>query len=85
MERPPAAWLAAFLLGASLILAPPATAQSPTPAPVDYDGDNDGLIDVRNLAQLDAIRHDLDGNGDPSTAGASAYGAVFPNRVTASN
>ena len=30
---------------------------------VDYDVDNDGLIDINNLAQLDAIRHDTDGDG----------------------
>ena len=29
----------------------------------DYDVDNDGLIEVGNLAQLDAIRYDLNGNG----------------------
>ena len=52
---------------------------------VDYDDDNDGLIDVRSLAQLDAIRHDLDGNGDPSSGGATAYGNAFPNRVTTSS
>ena len=53
---------------------------------VDYDDDNDGLIDVRSLAQLDAIRHDLDGNGDPTAgAGATAYGIAFPNRVTTSS
>ncbi len=52
---------------------------------MDYDDDNDGLIDVRNLAQLDAIRYDLDGNGDPSATGATAYGAAFPNRVTTSS
>ena len=32
----------------------------------DYDTDNDGLIEVNNLAQLDAIRYDLDGNGLPT-------------------
>ena len=53
---------------------------------VDYDDDNDGLIDVRSLAQLDAIRHDLDGNGDPTAgAGATAYGTAFPDRVTTSS
>ena len=52
---------------------------------MDYDGDNDGLIDVRNLAQLNAIRYDLDGNGDPISTGATAYGAAFPNRVTAAS
>ena len=49
---------------------------------VDYDDDDDGLIDVRTLAQLNAIRHDLDGNGDPASGGATAYGTAFPNRVT---
>ena len=29
----------------------------------DYDADNDNLIDVATLAQLDAVRYDLDGNG----------------------
>ena len=31
----------------------------------DYDTDDDGLIEVHSLQQLDAIRHDLDGDGDP--------------------
>ncbi len=73
-----AAWLGALLLGAALILAPPATAQSTT----DYDDDNDGLIDVRNLAQLSAMRHDLNGNGDATHAD---YASAFPNRVTAAS
>ena len=51
---------------------------------VDYDGDNDGLIDISNLAQLNAMRWDLDGNGNPdagvSAADAAAYGAAFPKR-----
>ncbi len=70
--------MGALLLGVALILAPPATAQSTT----DYDDDNDGLIDVRNLAQLNAIRYDLNGDGAPSATGATAYGTAFPNRVT---
>ena len=53
---------------------------------VDYDDDNDGLIDVRSLAQLDAIRHDLNGDGDVATgAPTTAYNAAFPNRVTTSS
>ena len=51
---------------------------------VDYDGDNDGLIDISNPAQLNAMRWDLDGNGNPdagvSAANAAAYGAAFPKR-----
>ena len=50
----------------------------------DYDDNNNGLIDVRNLAQLDAVRHDLNGNGDPTSGGATAYGTAFPNRNTSS-
>ena len=46
----------------------------------DYDRDNDGYIDVENLAQLAAINHDLDGNG---VATHPAYAAAFPNRATA--
>ena len=59
--------------------APPAAAQSTT----DYDTDGDGLIEISNLDQLNAIRHDLDGDGVPtSTAGVAAYGAAFTNRDT---
>ena len=47
-----------------------------TPEPV-YDTDDDGLIDITTLAQLDAMRHDLDGDGTPTTAGATAYAAAF--------
>ena len=32
---------------------------------VDYDADDDGLIDIATLAQLDAVRYDLDGDGVP--------------------
>ena len=30
---------------------------------VDYDKDDDGLIEISNLEQLVALRHDLDGEG----------------------
>ena len=43
----------------------------------DYDTDGDGLIGVSKLAQLDAMRHDLDGNGDAGTV--VAYAAAFPS------
>ena len=35
-----------------------------------YDADHDGLIEVTTLAQLDAVRYDLYGNGSPTYAGA---------------
>ena len=43
----------------------------------DYDRDDDNLIDIYNLARLDAIRYDLNGDGVPAAAGAAAYGAAF--------
>ena len=55
-----------------------ASAQSTT----DYDSDNDGYIDVKTHQQLNAIRYDLDGNGDATHAD---YVAAFPNRVTTSS
>ena len=50
---------------------------------IDYDIDNDRYIEVSNLAQLDAIRHDLTGVGNPASGGAAAYNAAFPLRFTA--
>ena len=47
--------------------------------PTDYDTDDDGLIEVGRLAQLNAIRWDLDGNGTPTSANASDYYSAFPN------
>ena len=66
------------MLAALLSLSASAAAQSTT----DYDSDNDGYIDVADLAQLNAIRHDLDGNGDPTSGGAATYNAAFSNRIT---
>ncbi len=46
----------------------------------DYDQDDDGLIEICTLAQLDAIRYDLNGNGkpdvylDPTRARPSTFG-----------
>ena len=48
---------------------------------VDYDSDADGLIEVGTLAQLDAVRHDLDGDGVPAAAGAEAHAAAFAGAV----
>ena len=56
------------------------------PPSVDYDSDDDGLIEISSLAQLNAVRYDLDGNGavtdDASTTTideAGEYAAAFPN------
>ena len=43
----------------------------------DYDTDNDRLIEVSTLAQLDAIRYDLNGNGLVDGATWEPYYAAF--------
>ena len=49
----------------------------------DYDSDNDGLIAVANLAQLNAIRWDLNGDGSvDDTANQASYTAAFPDAAT---
>ena len=44
----------------------------------DYDRDDDGLIDVRTLGQLHAVRYDLDGDGTATRGSESDYAAAFP-------
>ena len=61
----------------------PAATPQPTPAGTgarnrDYDTDKDGLIEVSNLAQLAAIRADLNGDG---VSPAPAYAAAFPDAM----
>ena len=49
-------------------------------AVIDYDADNDNLIDIDTLHQLNAIRWDLNGNGVPdAAANTTTYAAAFPN------
>ena len=50
---------------------------------VDYDIDNDGLIEVASLAQLDAVRYDLNGDGVVASADQTSYDAAFPNAKSA--
>ena len=52
---------------------------APAATPTDYDGDDDGLIEVSSLAQLNALRWDLDGDGSASNSG---YAAAFPNAAS---
>ena len=75
------ALLAAALALLAGPLAPPwpAAAQTTT----DYDLDDNGLIEIRNLDQLNAVRWDSDGNGDPTPANAADYLLAFPDRQTA--
>ncbi len=50
--------------------------------PADYDQDDNGLIEVGNLAQLNAIRFDLNGDGQPDQeAFADDYALAFPSAI----
>ena len=70
-------------LGSAALLAGPgidSTVRAQTPG--DYDTDDDGLIEVTTVAQLNAIRWDLNGDGDVDPGGdATLYGAAFPNAM----
>ena len=70
-------------LGSAALLVGPGiepTARAQTP--VDYDVDDDGLIEVGTVAQLNAIRWDLDGDGGVDPGGdATGYGEAFPNAM----
>lgn len=55
---------------------PPAAAQTTT----DYDSDNNALIEITTLAQLNALRWDLNGDGAvDDTANQTSYTAAFPS------
>ena len=45
---------------------------------LDIDGDGDGLIEIRYLEELDAIRHQPDGSGYKTTASATKITAGCP-------
>ena len=49
---------------------------------LDYDADDNGLLEVSSLAQLNAIRWDLDGDGVNPTS-ADDYDAAFVGRMPA--
>ena len=56
------------------------SAAAQTAPAIDYDGDGDDyLIEITSLAQLDAMRHDPLGRGEPSASGRAAHNAAFPN------
>ena len=46
---------------------------------IDYDTDNDHLIDITTLEQLNAMRYDLDGNGTPTGAGPDRLRCRLPH------
>ena len=85
LARLPAILALAAALAAAFTLLPThnsALAQgtaTATATPTDYDTDDDGLIEIDSLAKLNAIRYDMNGNGD---ATHTTYANAFPNRDT---
>ena len=80
-----AALLALALAGGYGAGSPVGTAYGWGSNDADYDDDNDNLIDIRNLAQLNAVRWDLNGDGyndSTSTANRTKYQAAFPNAAS---
>lgn len=84
---------AMIALAAAILLIP----SSPVPAldganaayaqsPIDYDRDNDGLIEIAYLEQLNAIRWDMDSDGEADEGPNGVYytddyTAAFPNSI----
>ena len=58
----------------------PAERATLTPAATDFDATDNGLIDISTAAQLNAVRWDLNGDGDPDAANSNAYGTAFGGR-----
>ena len=54
-------------------------AKSVLAPPVDYDPDDNGLIDINSLAQLNAMRWDLDGNRAVAANNTMNYNTAFSN------
>ena len=54
------------------------TPGNPPVEPVDYDADDNGLVEIDSLAKFNAIRWDLDGDGSANT-NSNRYAAAFPN------
>ena len=67
---------------AALLMGPGIDSTARAQMTVDYDGDDDGLIEVTTVAQLNAIRWDLNGDGAVDPGGdAASYGEAFPNAM----
>ena len=72
-----------LILAAALLLAatgPGTETASASSHFTDYDTDGDNLIEIKTLAQLNAIRHDRNGDGIATHAD---YASAFPNRQAA--
>ena len=67
---------------AALLMGPGIDSTARAQTTVDYDADDDGLIEVTTVAQLNAIRWDLNGDGGVDPGGdATGYSEAFPNAM----
>ena len=72
--------LALVFLSGQPVPAALAQTTTPTATTVDYDSNDDRLIEISNLAQLNAVRWDLNGDGTVDVAAnRTSYSAAFPN------
>ena len=71
--------LALVFLSGQPVPAAQAQTTPTTPTTVDYDSNDDRLIEISNLAQLNAVRWDLNGDGAVAAADQTNYAAAFPN------
>ena len=61
---------------------PSPTPDTPSEMTIDYDTDDDGLIEISKLEQLDAIRYDIDGDGAyDHVSYEEKYTTAFPNPI----
>ena len=51
-------------------------------ASVDYDSDDDGLIEIYNFTELNAVRYDLDGDGIVTGSNSANYTNAFDDAAT---
>ena len=69
-----------LLLTSLMLVAVAGTDVARAQSVVDYDADDDGLIEIEWLEQLDAVRWDLDGDGAVDDGGnAERYASAFPD------
>ena len=62
------------VVAVGVVVSPHASAQG-----VVLDADSDGLIEIQNLAQLNAMRWDPDGDGKVGTNNRASYHRAFPD------
>ena len=72
------ATVALAVVGVTSLAAPAAPVAEAQSSRIDYDHDNDQYIEVSDFRQFNVIRYDLDTDGVPEAANASAWREWFP-------